>query len=141
MINEILLMNGHGLYVWSAFAFTSLSALAFASGYAFAFASWIGNCGASAGCCFASACWKPTGRPIALERSLRKTSAILLTEAYVLPSKSLLFSRMKATSLPMRRPSIFTRICVLTSAQSHNERTSCHDALRFDDLGAIILPR
>ena len=25
MINEILLMNGHGLYVWSAFAFTLLS--------------------------------------------------------------------------------------------------------------------
>ena len=25
MINEILLMNGYGLYVWSAFAFTLLS--------------------------------------------------------------------------------------------------------------------
>ena len=25
MINEILLMNGYGLYVWSAFAFTFLS--------------------------------------------------------------------------------------------------------------------
>ena len=27
MINEILLMNGYGLYVWSAFAFTLLSFL------------------------------------------------------------------------------------------------------------------
>ena len=25
MINEILIMNGHGLYVWSAFAFTLVS--------------------------------------------------------------------------------------------------------------------
>ena len=25
MINEILIMNGYGLYVWSAFAFTLLS--------------------------------------------------------------------------------------------------------------------
>ena len=31
MINEILLMNGYGLYVWSAFTFTLLS---FASLYA-----------------------------------------------------------------------------------------------------------
>ena len=27
MINEILLMNGYGIYVWSAFAFTLLSFL------------------------------------------------------------------------------------------------------------------